>query len=222
MPGDVTVLVVEDESSLREAITMYLGGEGFSVISSGLGEEALQLFFEEKPDIVLLDVMLPDIDGFAVCKRIREVSDIPVMFLTALTDDDSQILGYRTGADDYIGKPFRLSILVLKMRRMLSRYAHSREKENGLTLDPEGTVCYVDGQDANLTYREFAVLSELVANSGRTLSREYLLMNVWGYNYYGESRVVDNHIKNLRRKLGPYGERIRTVVSVGYKYEDKP
>lgn len=221
MSNEITVLVVEDESSLREAITMYLRGEGFCVFSSSSGEEALKIFSQESISLILLDVMLPDIDGFTVCRRIRETSDIPILFLTALTDDDSQILGYRTGADDYIGKPFRLSILALKIRRILSRYTHSHEKENGLTLDLEGTVCYVDGVDAGLTYREFAVLSELVKNAGRTLSREHLLVNVWGYNYYGESRVVDNHIKNLRRKLGLYGERIRTVVSVGYKYEEK-
>ncbi len=216
------VLIVEDEQKLREVIALFLRGDGLQVLEAETGEQALAIFSENAVDLIILDIMLPGISGFDVCERIRQNSDIPILFLTALGDDDYFTLGYRMGADDYIVKPFKASILALKVRRILERQIKADKVQttiNGIEIDENGFRCTVDGMDVSLTQKEFQLLQILMDNEGRTLTRDYLLNAVWGYDYYGESRVVDNHIKNIRRKLGVYSTWIKTVISVGYRYE---
>ncbi len=217
-----TVLIVEDEQKLREVIALFLRGDGLQVLEAETGEQALAIFYKSAVDLVILDIMLPDISGFDVCERIRQHSDVPVLFLTALGDDDYFTLGYRVGADDYIVKPFKASILALKVRRILERQAKADQVQaatNGIELDEDAFRCMVDGIDVTLTQKEFRLLQILVRNEGRTMTRDNLLNTVWGYDYCGESRIVDNHIKNIRRKLGVYSACIKTVISVGYRYE---
>jgi DNA-binding response OmpR family regulator len=166
--------------------------------------------------------MLPDINGLEICERIRRHSDIPILFLTALGDDDYFTLGYRAGADDYIVKPFKASILALKVRRILERQAKVdpvKTTAKGIKLDTNDFRCTIDGINIALTQKEFQLLEILMLNEGRVMTRDYLLNAIWGYDYYGESRVVDNHIKNIRRKLGTYSTCVKTVISAGYKYE---
>ncbi|WP_353096875.1 response regulator transcription factor [Tissierella praeacuta] len=216
------VLIVEDEQKLREVISLFLRVEGMQVLEAATGEEALTIFSENQVDLILLDVMLPDIGGFDVCSRIREHSDVPILILTALGDDDYLMLGYRMGADDYIVKPFKAAILALKVRRVLERQAKVetiQKTAHGIELDGTAFRCTVDGSDIALTFKEFQLLKLLMQNEGRTMTRDDLLNAVWGYDYYNESRIVDNHIKNIRQKLGAYSTCIKTVISVGYKYE---
>ncbi|MED1795345.1 response regulator transcription factor [Brevibacillus nitrificans] len=217
-----TVLIVEDEQKLREVITLFLHGDGLQVLEAETGEQAMKIFSECSVDLVILDIMLPNMSGFDVCERIRKNSDVPILFLTALGDDDYYTLGYRLGADDYIVKPFKASILALKVRRIFERQAKAdpvKITAKGIELDIDGFRCLIDGMNIELTQKEFHLLQILMLNEGRTMTRDYLLNAVWGYDFYNESRVVDNHIKNLRRKLGTYSTYIKTVISVGYKYE---
>lgn len=217
-----TLLIVEDEKKFRDVISLFLKEEGFIVLEAETGEDALKLFDENPVDLVILDVMLPGINGYEVCKKIRETSEVPILFLTAMVDDDYYMLGYRAGADDYITKPFKASILALKVKRILDRQgipAFSQALHQGLQIDEDSFVCRVDGEDAPLTQKEFQLCRLLLKNEGRVLTRDYLLNAVWGVDYYGDTRVVDNHIKNLRKKLGSYSSCIKTVISVGYKFE---
>lgn len=217
-----TVLVVEDEEKLREVIALFLRSDKYNVLEAESGEKALILFSENNVDLIILDVMLPGINGFEVCERIRKMSDVPILFLTALGDDDYFMLGYRAGADDYIAKPFKASILALKVQRILERQEKAgliQTSYPGIQMDENAFRCTADGIDANLTQKEFQLLRILISNEGRVITRDYLLNVIWGYDYCGDSRVVDNHIKNLRRKLGAYSKSIKTVISVGYKYE---
>jgi DNA-binding response OmpR family regulator len=218
-----TILVVEDEQNLREVIALFLRGDGFCVLEASSGEEALPLFSENTVDLIILDVMLPGINGFDVCTAVRKSSEVPVLFLTALGDDDYYRLGYQVGGDDYIVKPFKASILALKVRRILERQARVESSRSSLGqeihLDENAFRCFIDGADVNLTQKEFQLLRILINNEGRVMTRDSLLNIVWGYEYIGDTRVVDNHIKNIRKTLGKYASYINTVISIGYKYE---
>lgn len=217
------ILVVEDEEKLREIIALFLRTEGFQVEEAGDGETALQIFGRFAPDLVILDVMLPGISGFDVCREIRRVCDVPVIFLTALGDDDHHMLGYSLGADDYIAKPFKVSILVMKAKRMLQHTAvreHMQISFGGIVLNEASYKCWVEGEEISLTQKEFLLLQEFMRNPGRVLTRQWLLEQIWDYNYAGETRVVDTMVKNLRKKLGSQAKLIRTVISVGYKLEE--
>lgn len=219
-----TILVVDDEQKMLEIISLFLRENGMNVVQASSGREALEAFSNNSIDLIVLDVMLGDMSGFDVCKKIRESSEVPILFLSALGDDDYYMAGYLSGADDYIAKPFRASILVMKIRRILERTAqtHGNDKNNGeLILDHDAFKCLVHGENVHLTKKEFEVLELLVKNKGRILTREFLLESVWQYEFCGEGRIVDNHIKNLRRKLGDVGSRIKTFISVGYKYEEE-
>lgn len=218
-----TILVVDDEQKVREIIALFLRERGMIALEASNGETAMELFTANSVDLVVLDVMLGDISGFNVCKKIREISKVPIIFLSALGDDDYFMAGYISGADDYVAKPFKASILAMKIERMLSRTlsAESEIRSLGVVLDEQTYQCSVDGKPIQLTKTEFQLLSLLIKNKGRVLTRELLLETVWQYGFYGESRVVDNHIKNLRKKLGAAGDSIKTIISVGYKYEDK-
>ncbi len=218
-----TVLVVEDEEKLRHVIALFLRDEGLRVLEADCGEVALEMFHCNTVDLVILDVMLPDMSGFEVCSSLRKVSEVTILFLTALGDDDYFMMGYRSGADDYIAKPFKASILAMKVKRILARQnkadATQTSSEHGVKFEEDAFRCFVDDTDVGLTHKEFQILRMLINNEGRVLTRDYLLNVVWGYEYTGDTRVVDNHIKNIRKKLGAQSSCIKTVISVGYKYE---
>ena len=215
------ILIVEDEEKLRDVMGLFMKSEGFEVETAASGEEALELFAGAKPDLIILDAMLPGISGFDVCRKIRETSDVKIIFLTALGDDDHHMLAYRLGADDYLAKPFKISILVMKIKRMLREVEPAKLSFNEIELEPDSQVCRAGGEVLELTPKEFLLLRQFLANPGRVLTRDTLLRNVWGYDYTGDSRVVDTVVKNLRKKLGGYSKYIRTVIAVGYKLEDQ-
>lgn len=217
------ILIVEDEKKLREVMTLFLRAEGFEVEEAADGEKALEIFPSFMPELIILDVMLPGINGFDVCQSIRQTSDVPIIFLTALGDDDHHMLGYRLGADDYITKPFKVSILAMKARRMLQHTSAPEYRElhfSGIVLNESSHKCWVDGTEVLLTQKEFTLLREFMRNPGRVLTREWLLERIWGYHYAGETRVVDTMVKNLRKKLGQKARVIHTVISVGYRLEE--
>lgn len=216
------ILIVDDEKNYRELISLFLKSEEYEVFEASNGKDALELFGSIGPDLVILDVMLPDISGFDVCKRIRETSEVPVLFLSALEDEGYYVVGYRAGADDYIAKPFQPSVFALKVKRILARTKKTDDhtvRVAGVTLDESRYQCTIDGVKAELTQKEFAILLALMKSPGKVLTREYLLNHVWGYDFIGDTRTVDSQIKRLRKKLGPYSDIIKTVVSVGYKVE---
>lgn len=218
-----TILVVDDEKHIREIISLFLKAEGFSVLEAENGAAALSLFASERVDLVILDILLPDSSGFDICREIRKTSETPILFLSALSDDDYFLLGYRAGADDYIAKPFKAAILAAKVKRMLEKRQRRDDGDSfaadGLRLDAASRICTLHGKALALTPKEFDLLLELLKNRGRVLSRDHLLSTVWGYDFNGGSRVVDNHVKKLRKKLGSDGAMIKTVMSIGYKLE---
>ena len=221
------VLVVDDESRYRDIISLLLKAEDLQVVTAADGTSAVTTFFTESPDLVILDIMLPDISGFDVCRKIRERSpDTPILFLSALGDEDHQIVGYKSGADDYITKPFKASVLSLKIKRILDKLTKDpvRLETNAagchVALDENAFTCMVDKDLVTLTKIEFMLLKEFITNKGVVLSRDYLLREVWGFDYPGESRVVDTMVTKLRKKLGPAAEAIKTIVKVGYKLEE--
>lgn len=217
------ILLVEDEEKLLSVMALFLRAEGFEIAEAQDGETALKLFPSFAPNLVILDAMLPGISGFDVCSELRKTSSVPIIFLTALSDDDHHMLGYRLGADDYIAKPFKISILAMKAKRMLQRTEIAQRHEHryaGIVLDTDAYKCYVNDEEVTLTQKEFVLLSEFMKNPGRVLTREWLLEQIWGYDFSGETRVVDTMVKNLRKKLGVKAHLIHTVISVGYKLED--
>lgn len=217
------ILLVEDEEKLISVKALFLRTEGFEIAEARDGETALKMFSSFAPNLVILDAMLPGMSGFDVCGELRKMSNVPIIFLTALSDDDHHMLGYRLGADDYIAKPFKISILAMKARRMLQRTEITQRHEYryaGIVLDTDSRKCHVNNEEITLTQKEFILLNEFMKNPGRVLTREWLLEQIWGYNYGGETRVVDTMVKNLRKKLGAEAHLIHTVISVGYKLED--
>ena len=218
------ILVVEDEEGIRQVIRDYLSQAGFEIIEAQNGKEALECITEQTFDLAILDVMLPYIDGWTLCKRVREKGDIPVLFLTARGEEHDELMGFEVGADDYIKKPFSPAILVVRVKKLLGMQKGTQLEENiikkdVLEIDKEGFKARVEGGAIELTYKEFQILTYLVENEGRALSRESILSHVWGYDYVGEDRVVDNHIKKIRKALGEYAYMIRTVFGVGYIFE---
>jgi DNA-binding response OmpR family regulator len=221
-----TVLVVDDEKKLCEIISLFLQAEGLKVLKAYSGREALEAFKQHSVDLVILDIMLPDISGYDVCKEIRSKTDVPILFLSALSDDDYYMLGYRAGADDYISKPFKASILTMKVKRIMEvreklKGGQNPQKNSIVMLDESSYKCTVKGTEVHLTQKEFELLSELMRSKGRVLTREYLMKTIWDYDFLGDSRVVDTHIKKLRKKLGDASGYVKTVISVGYKYEEE-
>jgi len=217
------VLVVEDESKMREFICLYLRKEGYQVIEAHNGEIALEKFRENKIDLIILDVMMPKLNGFEVCKRIREKSKVPIIILTAIEKEMDQVKGYELGADDYVTKPFKAKILLAKIKRLFERLKEENDKNvliyNTFKIDLDGRELYINEEKIKLAPKEFELLEYLVINKGIALTRNQILDHVWGYDFDGETRVIDNHIKKLRSKLANYAVFIETVVSVGYKFE---
>ena len=218
------ILITGDESEIRELLFNYLTHEGFEADTAEDGVKALSMFAANKYDLVLLDIMIPKIDGYGVCEVIKKQSDVPVVFLSALNDDKSQIKGYDLMADDYVTKPFSMPVLVRKINALLRRNGAADKKDNvivcgGMTIDRDTMEVNVNGQQIELTSREFDILVTLAGNPGRIYTREMLLDLIWDYNSLVDERIVDSHIKNLRHKMG--GDFIETVRGRGYRIAKK-
>ena len=214
------ILIVEDEPDIQELLRTYLEDAGYQTAVAGDGVVALALFGSQHFDLVLLDLMLPKIDGFGVCELIRQQSQVPILMLTALDGEEQQLRGFGLDIDDYVTKPFSMPVLLEKIRVILRRSGGGEEENRlryrGLTLDPDAVEVRLDGRVLEqLTAREFELLRELLSSPGRVFTREILLAKLWGYDFFGDERVVDSHIKNLRHKLGR--DYIETVRGVGYR-----
>ena len=217
------ILVVEDDFDIQEILLNFLQEAGYDVTVANDGVEALSVFTDSQFDLILLDIMLPKIDGFGVCELIRKQSQIPIIMLTALSGEEEQIRGLDLQVDDYITKPFSMPVLVRKIAAVLRRSNHQKDDKHcmisyqNLVLDLDSYTAVIDGNAYELTQREFEVLRELLTHQGRVLTRQNLLNKLWKYDFYGDERVVDTHIKNLRKKLGI--DFIRTIRGVGYKID---
>ncbi|MDP9299149.1 MAG: response regulator transcription factor [Actinomycetota bacterium] len=228
--NDQTVLVVDDEEAIAEAVRARLASEGYRVLVAGDGPEAISLHAEHHPDLVVLDLMLPGMDGLEVCKEIQRDGWTPVLMLTARTEEADKVAGFAVGADDYLTKPFSLRELAARVKAILRRLERMRAHENdgpiehsGLMLDPTRRRVAVDGVEVGLTPLEFEILHTLARDPGVVLSRDQLMDRVWGYRDYAGGRVVDSHVARIRRKLGEDGAEprfIRTVHGVGYAFQD--
>ncbi len=220
-----SILYAEDEGRYRDIVKAFLVKNEYSVDTAINGIEALKLFTDNPNyDLVILDVMMPEMDGFETCEEIREISDVPIMMLTALGDDISEIKGMDNGADDYMSKPFSYPVLLAHIRALLRR-KHKEEKQilylYGMELDEDRRSVILDGKELNLTPKEFNLLLYLLKNKGKALSREQILDRIWGYEYDGDLRTIDTHIKSLRSKLGKLGSKIKTVYRYGYRFEEE-
>jgi two-component system alkaline phosphatase synthesis response regulator PhoP len=223
MTGE-TILVVDDEANIRELARIYLEQEGYQVTMAATGTQALDLIGRQPPALVVLDLMLPEIDGWEVCRQVRATSRLPIIMLTARDDDVDKIVGLELGADDYITKPFNPRELVARVRAVLRRSqatppspAEAIRQIGNLSIDPAAREVTVDGSPVALRAKEFELLLALVSHANKVLTRQQLLDQVWGYDYYGETRTVDVHISHLRDKLGHSDLQIETVWGVGYK-----
>lgn len=225
------VLIADDEKHIREILKMYCEKEGFDVIEAADGAEAILKVQSEKPDILILDIMMPVMDGLEVCKQVRKMSDLPIIMLTAKDEDDDRILGLEIGADDYITKPFNSREVVARIKAVLRRAGAQEKQEgssrveyDGLTIDMEEYQVVAFGQKMTFTAKEMELLWCLATNPGKAFSRNQLLETIWGYSYYGDTRTVDTHIKRIRQKLNiPENSKwdITTIWGVGYKFEVK-
>ena len=220
------ILVVDDEARMRKLIKDFLVAKGFSILEAEDGEKALEVFEENKNKItlILLDVMMPKLDGWSVLRQIRQESKVPIIMLTARGEEQDELFGFELGVDEYISKPFSPKILVARVEAILKR-TNKDTKEikaiSGIEIDKEGRTVKVDGKPIELSLREYELLVYLVENENIALSRDKILNNVWNYDYYGDSRTIDSHIKKIRHKLGKKGKFIKTIRGIGYKFETK-
>lgn len=220
------VLIVDDEARMRKLIKDFLTAKGYSILEAEDGEKALEVFEQNqsKIDLILLDVMMPKLDGWSVLRQIRQTSKVPIIMLTARGEEQDELFGFELGVDEYISKPFSPKILVARVEAILKRTKGdpSETKDyDGIEIDKEGRTVKVDGKLIELSLREYELLVYLVENENIALSRDKILNNVWNYDYYGDSRTIDSHIKKLRHKLGKKGKYIKTMRGVGYKFERK-
>ena len=218
------ILVVDDESRMRKLVKDFLTKKGFTVIEAGDGEEAVDKFFEVKDiALIILDVMMPKMDGWQVCREIRQYSKVPIIMLTAKSDEKDELQGFDLGVDEYITKPFSPKILVARVEAILRRStvlaADDTMDAGGLELNKAAHEVLIDGKSVELSYKEFELLAYFMSNQGVALSRERILNNVWNYDYFGDARTIDTHVKKLRNKLGAKGEYIKTIWGMGYKFE---
>ena len=221
---DKTILIVDDESRIRKLVKDFLIKEGYSVLEAEDGEKALEIFEqnEEKIDLILLDVMMPKLDGWSVLRQIRQKSKVPVIMLTARAEEQDELFGFELGVDEYVTKPFSPKLLMARIKAILNRTEKDEsEKKNygGIEIDSDGRTVSVDGKPIDLSLREYELLKYLLENEDVALSREKILNNVWNYDYYGDTRTIDSHIKKIRHKLGKKGKYIKTMRGVGYKFE---
>jgi len=220
----IKILVVDDEARMRKLVRDFLVKKGYEVIEAGDGVEALDKYYDQ-PDIALIicDVMMPNLDGFQVLEEIREQSKVPFILLTAKGEERDELQGFGTGADEYITKPFSPKILVARVEALLRRSGTISEDDKleagGIVVDRAAHTVTVDGQGVELSFKEFELLTYFLENAGIALSREKILNNVWNYDYFGDARTIDTHVKKLRSKLGEKGEMIKTIWGMGYKFE---
>lgn len=217
------ILLAEDNNNLRELITDFLSEHGFEVDAAADGETAWEAAQTRNYQLILLDVMMPGMDGFTLCKKIRERESVPVLFLTARVLEEDQLRGYELGADDYILKPFSLRVLLAKCQAVLERYQHGMQKkqQEGLVLDEGRQQFICNGKPVELQSLDYRLLSYFYHNPNRILTRDQIILKLWGYEYTGNDRSVDTHVKNVRKALGEYGSYIRTIVKKGYIFETK-
>jgi DNA-binding response OmpR family regulator len=221
----IKILVVDDESRMRKLVKDFLNRSGYEVLEAGDGEEALDLFYREKGiSLVILDVMMPKINGWDVCREIRETSNVPVIMLTAKSAESDELTGFDVGADEYISKPFSPKILVARVEAILRRTNRIGDGANthsigGIVLDKTAHQVTIDGKEIELSFKEFELLDYFMENQGIALSREKILNSVWDYDYFGDARTIDTHVKKLRSKMGEKGNYIKTIWGMGYKFE---
>ena len=217
------VLVVDDEPRMRKLVKDFLTVKGFQVVEAGDGEEAIDVFFDQKDiALILLDVMMPKMDGWEVCRTIRKYSQVPIIMLTARGEEQDELQGFSLGVDEYISKPFSPKILVARVEAILRRSSTISQEVidvGGIHIDKSAHQVLVDGNNVDLSYKEFELITYFAENQGIALSREKILNNVWNYDYFGDARTIDTHVKKLRSKLGEKGEYIKTIWGMGYKFE---
>ena len=221
-----TILIVDDEQRMRKLIKDFLTTKGYNILEAEDGEKALEIFEKQKSKInlIILDVMMPKLDGWSVLRQIRQNSKVPIIMLTARGEEQDELFGFELGVDEYISKPFSPKILVARVEAILKRTSQvsSEVKEYaGIEIDKDGRTVKVDGKAIELSLREYELLVYLIENENIALSRDKILNNVWNYDYYGDSRTIDSHIKKIRHKLGKKGKYIKTMRGVGYKFEVK-
>ena len=217
------ILVVDDEQRMRKLVRDFLVKQNFEVMEAGDGEEAVDLFYANKDiALIILNVMMPKMDGWQVCREIRKYSQVPIIMLTAKSDEKDELQGFDLGVDEYVSKPFSPKILVARVEAILRRTNALEEgvKEvGGIVLNQAAHEVKIDGKNIELSYKEFELLTYFINNQGVALSRERILNNVWNYDYFGDDRTIDTHVKKLRSKLGDKGEYIKTIWGMGYKFE---
>lgn len=217
------IMVVDDESRLRKLVRDFLVRSNYEVIEAEDGEKAVDLFFKTKDiSLIILDVMMPKMDGYQVCREIRQYSKVPIIMLTAKSDEQDELLGFELGVDEYVSKPFSPKILVARVEAVLRRTSGEEEEAfeiGGIYLDNAAHSVKIDGKEIELSFKEFELLHYFIVNRGVALSRERILNNVWNYDYYGDARTIDTHVKKLRSKMGSKGEYIKTIWGMGYKFE---
>ena len=221
-----TILIVDDEERMRKLIKDFLKQKDFSTVEAENGEKALEIFEEneEKINLIILDVMMPKLDGWSVLRQIRQKSKVPIIMLTARGEEQDELFGFELGVDEYISKPFSPKILVARVQALLKRTGQAEklvEEYGGIKIDSSGRTVEVDGKKIDLSLREYELLKYLMDNKDVALSRDKILNNVWNYDYYGDSRTIDSHIKKIRHKLGKKGKYIETMRGIGYKFEIK-
>lgn len=219
----IKILVVDDEARMRKLVKDFLSVKGFEVVEAGDGEEAVDLFFKQKDiELIILDVMMPKMDGWQVCRTIRQYSQAPIIMLTARGEERDELQGFNMGVDEYIAKPFSPKILVARVEAILRRSnaaAAETMDVGGICIDKSAHQVTIDGQPVDLSYKEFELLTYFAENKGIALSREKILNNVWNYDYFGDARTIDTHVKKLRSKMGEKGDYIKTIWGMGYKFE---
>ena len=218
------ILVVDDESRMRKLVKDFLTKKNFQVLEAGDGEEAMDIFYKENDiALIILDVMMPKMDGWEVCREVRKNSKVPIIMLTARGDERDELLGFDLGVDEYISKPFSPKILVARVEAILRRTGQTGAEDvlsaGGIVIDKAAHLATVDDKPMDLSFKEFELLTYFLENQGIALSREKILNSVWNYDYFGDARTIDTHVKKLRSKMGDKGEYIKTVWGMGYKFE---
>ena len=219
------ILVVDDESRMRKLVKDFLVKQNYEVLEAGDGSAALDIFFEHQDiALIILDVMMPKMDGWQVCKEVRNYSKVPIIMLTAKSDEQDELLGFQLGVDEYVTKPFSPKILVARVEAILRRTNQVSETESmefgGIEIDKAAHVVTIDGKTVDLSFKEFELLTYFMENKGIALSREKILNSVWNYDYFGDARTIDTHVKKLRSKLGSKGDMIKTIWGMGYKFDE--
>ena len=222
--GSLKILVVDDESRMRKLVKDFLVKQGYTVLEAGDGSEALDIFYENQDiALLILDIMMPKVDGWQVCREVRASSKVPIIMLTARGDERDELQGFELGVDEYIAKPFSPKILVARVEAILRRTSRAAESETlecgGIVIDKAAHVVTIDAKAIDLSYKEFELLTYFVENRGIALSREKILNSVWNYDYFGDARTIDTHVKKLRSKMGKKGDYIKTIWGMGYKFE---